>query len=159
MENLFWIFKWLAYYLKPHVLMVALLVNFSTVFANTVDEPSFIEGSSFSFWEEVTEIADCNLQIIEHAFQDVVDCRRVLWPVSGDWVQAFKYNMDSLFKVVFSLDKPDLNPMSPTKVSSEASQKNSPKDSAGIVDYVINHPFWIPVIAFLFWFPIFVLKT
>lgn len=73
-----------------YVLPVILAVNFSPVFAETVEPPRSIEKPSLQQWNMRSKLAYGDLHSGEPFLQNLQDSKMFAWPLVGDWIEPGK---------------------------------------------------------------------
>lgn len=80
---------------EPHVLVIALLINFSAIGAETINEPRLIEGSSMAAGERIFKFSDGSLQSRESHAENLVNGAAAAGPVGRDRVETAEYSKNS----------------------------------------------------------------
>ena len=73
---------------KAHVLVIALLINFSAVGAEPINKPRLIEGSLTTTGQRIFELSDSSLQSRESGAESFVNDISATGPVGGDWIET-----------------------------------------------------------------------
>jgi len=104
MKRFLWVFIWFIRRTKPHILMVTLMVYFTSVVAKAINEPCFIESNFVPFGESFTKLTDSGLESWKLASKIAIDVFR---PIRCDRVYLGKLALNSAFKgISFSPEMP-----------------------------------------------------
>ena len=126
------------------ILCVILLVNFSPVLAETIDEPNMIEGCFFAEGEMLAEVSNSRLQCGKFRAQETIN---VVGPIRGNRVQAFENGKDGRMEIVGSSYSTSFTPSPPANPPCKTGHKNTCSNFIKVVDYIIHRPFWIATIS------------
>ena len=80
---------------EPHVLVIALLINFSAVGAEPIKKPRFIEGASMAAGQRIFKFSDGSLQRREGGAQSLVNGVAAVGPEGGDRIETVERAEDS----------------------------------------------------------------
>jgi len=142
---------------KWHVVVIALLVNFSPVFAQAVNEPCFVEIRLLTPWQELSELSDSNLKFRKLFFQDSINHHFFGGPFGGDWIKTFQLGEDFCMEGRSGLVKSGFSVSPIGDVTAKNSRQNGTDNFFKIVYEKFKHRVDTPFDSF-WWFVIFPLS-
>lgn len=126
------------------ILCVILLVNFSPVFAEAIDEPSVVEVFFFTGGKMLSEASDSGLKCGEFGTQEIIN---VIGPIRGNRIQTFDNRKNQIMKIISSGDSAGFTPSPPANPPYKTGHEDACSNFIKVVDYIIHRPFLIATVS------------